>query len=90
MDFANAFDQLSRQEFAMNVAAAAAGFFAPNILRTGVENYAGMDWPDEAYGAATGAAFWLADERVMAAGSAVNVADRVLNRYGIAFLGGDF
>jgi hypothetical protein len=90
MDFASAFDSLSNQEFAVHTAALAGGFVSPNVLRTGVENYAGMDLPDEAYGAATGAAFYISDMKVMAAGSAVNVADRVLNRYGIAVLGGDF
>jgi len=90
MDFASAFDSLSNQEFAVNTLALAGGFVAPNILRTAVENYAGMDAPDEAYGLATGAGFYVMNEKVMAAGSGVNVIDRMLNRYGVSILGGDF
>jgi hypothetical protein len=90
MDFANAFDQLNSAEFVENVGALAAGFIAPNVLRYGVENVASMDVPDEAYGLGTGAALWAIDEKVMAAGSAVNVADRIVNRYGVSILGGDF
>lgn len=90
MEFASAFDTLSTQEAAVNFAAVAGGFVAPNILRTGVENYADQDLPDEVYPAATGAAFWYFDEKVMAAGSAVNLVDRVINRFGVSLLGGDF
>jgi len=90
MNFASAFDQLSNQEAAVNAAAVAGGFVAPNILRTGVENYANQDIPDEAYGVATGAAFWYVDEKAMAAGSAVNVVDRLINRFGVSLLGGEF
>jgi len=91
MEFASAFDQLSNQDAAINVAAVAAGFVAPNVLRTGVENFANIDAvPDEAWGVGTGAAFWYIDEKVMAAGSAVNVVDRLINRFGVSLLGGDF
>ncbi len=91
MKFASAFDRLSNQEAAINVAAVAGGFVAPNVLRTGVENYADYQGiPDEAYGVATGAAFWYVDEKVMAAGSAVNVVDRLINRFGVSLLGGEF
>jgi len=84
MDFGNAIDTLASEDYVMDVAFVAGGFLAPEVVKYGVEDLAGRDLPDEAYGGAVvvGGALYGDDMgKQLAIGGGVNVLEQLRTRF---------
>jgi hypothetical protein len=82
MDFGNAIETVASEEMAVDVALIGGGYMAPELVQYIIEERAGRDLPNEAYGATVvaGGALYGGAGRKVAIGGAVNVLEEVRSR----------
>lgn len=78
---------LTDTDYAMNVAFVAGGWAAAVVLGNVIENFAGMDLPNELYGVVSiGVSTYAltgSDRKYMAAGGGIYIVDQVAQRFGL-------
>lgn len=84
MDFGGAFEQIADDEFWMHAAMVFGGFLLPTVVANVVENFAGVDAPNEAYGVVLIVGNeMLIGERALSIGGGVYTADALAQRFGL-------
>ena len=83
MDFGNAIETVASEEMAVDVALIGGGYMAPEVVQYLIEEQAGRDLPNEAYGATVvaGGALYGGAGRKVAVGGAVNVMEEARSRF---------
>lgn len=84
MNFGGAFDALADDEVWMDAAMVAGGYLVPAVGGTALENAAGIDLPNELYGAAGIAVSEMAiGQPMVSVGSGLYTVDALSQRFGL-------